>query len=675
MNLLTMKTTNNEKTLKDHLKEDLRYLQLLAEQFPNIASASTEIINLEAILNLPKGTEHFLADIHGEHEAFSHVLRNASGQIRKKVYELFGQTIRDSEKEELCALIYYPKEKLELIKDQEKDINEWYTVTINHLVQVCRFCSSKYTRSKVRKSLPRNYEYIIQELLHESTINPNKSAYISVIVESIISTGRADAFIIAICQSIQRLVIDHLHIVGDIFDRGAGPHIIMDQLCEYHNVDIQWGNHDILWMGAAVGNSACIANVIRIALRYGNLNSIEDGYGINLLPLARFAMEVYKDDPCSEFMPKLSSADQAYDEKSVKLIAQMHKAIAIIQFKLEAEIIKRRKDFNMENRNLLHQIDLTAGTVTVEGKTHPMSSCNFPTIDPKHPYKLSEEEQIVIDKIKYYFTRSEKLKKHLIFLFSHGSLYLTCNMNLLYHASIPLDENGNFKKVTIEGKEYSGKELMDEVDRRIRLSYFAKDEKEKSYAIDFMWYLWCGKDSPLFDKSKMTTFERYFIKDKDTHTEVKGHYYKFRNELSTCEMILKEFGLEGSDTHIINGHVPVKAIKGEKPSRAGGKLLVIDGGFSKAYQPSTGIAGYTLIFNSQCIQLVQHKPFKSKKEAIKDSMDIKSITVVREFTSHRIMVKETDNGKKLALQVDNLKNLLDAFRLGLIKETTKGIKK
>lgn len=654
----------------DELRKDIKYLKLLSKSFPTIASASTEIINLKAILHLPKGTEHFLADIHGEAEAFQHVLKNASGTIRTKVDEIFGQTLRDSQKKELCTLIYYPYEKLRLIKQIETNMSEWYVVTLNKLVRVLDTVASKYTRSKVRKSLPAKYEYIIQELLHESTVNRHKSEYISVIINSIISTGSADEFIAAICQAIQRLVIDHLHIVGDVFDRGDGAHLIMDTLCDYHNFDFQWGNHDILWMGAAVGNKASMANLLRIAMRYGNLTTLEDGYAINLLPLARFSMEVYDKDPCREFQPKLLSGDKTYDDKSIELLSQMQKAITVIQFKLEYEIINRRPEFEMEDRNLLHRINFDKGTITLpNGGEYPMKDMNFPTIDPNDPYKLTDDESDLVEKLMHSFMQSEKLKKHLNCLYSKGSMYLTINQNLLYHASIPLDEKGQFKKINIQGKDYSGKLFMDKVDRLVRTAYFEKnDQEQRAYALDYMWYLWCGKNSPLFDKSSMTTFERYFIEDKATHAEEKGNYFKFQNQRETCEMILKEFGLEGRDTHIINGHVPVKAAKGEKPMRADGKLIVIDGGFSRAYHSSTGIAGYTLIFNSQGIQLVQHEPFESAKSVIEKGSDIQSVSVVREFISHRMLVKDTDNGKILADQVKDLKKLLDAYRLGLIKE-------
>lgn len=648
---------------------DLRYLQLLSRSFPTIADASTEIINLEAILNLPKGTEHFLTDIHGEYEAFQHVLKNASGAVKRKVGEIFGTTLRESEKKELCTLIYYPAEKLERVKAVEKDIDDWYMITLTQLVRVCRNVSSKYTRSKVRKSLPPEFSYIIQELLHETSVEPNKQAYINVIISTIISTKRADDFIIALCNLIHRLTIDSLHIVGDIYDRGPGAHIIMDTLCNYHNFDIQWGNHDILWMGAAAGNECCMANVIRISLRYGNLFTLEDGYGINLLPLATFAMDTYADDPCTVFQPKMKFADSSYNDKTVRLISQMHKAISIIQFKLESQIINRRPEFDMKDRNLLECVDYERGIFMVNGQEYEMLDKSFPTIDPKDPYRLTEEEEELVRKIHHSFVSSEKLKKHMRCLFTHGSMYLVSNSNLLFHASVPLNEDGTLKNVKIGRKQYSGKKLLDKVDQLIRTAYFDEDgSPEKLFALDYLWYLWCGKDAPPFDKSKMATFERYFVAEKELHKEEKGHYYNLRNEESVCEMILREFGVTGEHSHIINGHVPVKIIKGENPIKANGKLLVIDGGFSKAYQPETGIAGYTLVYHSRGMQLVQHEPFTSTQKAIEEGQDIKSTTFVVELNSKRVMVKDTDKGKELETQIHDLQKLLVAYRNGFIKE-------
>lgn len=650
--------------------QELKYLKLLSKQFPNAAVTASEIINLQAILNLPKGTEHFLADIHGEYEAFLHVLKNASGTIRVKVNQLFGGKVREEEIRELCTMIYYPKESLEKLRQSGRSLTDHYLVLLNQLLLVCKRVSEKYTRSKVRKTLPEQYSYIIQELLHEDSLNPMKSAYLKGIMESIIETGQAEDFIIALSETIQKLAIDHLHVVGDIYDRGPGAHVIMDRLLTYHNVDIQWGNHDILWMGAAVGNLASMANVVRIALRYANLETLESGYGINLLPLARLAMEVYQDDPCLRFKAKVGESEQAYDDKSLYLISQMHKAISIIQFKLEAQIIARNPEYQMEGRNLLHLWNKEAGTITLaDGNTYPMLDNNLPTIDPQDPYRLTPEEEDVVNRLAHSFTHSEKLRKHVRFLYRKGSMYLAYNQNLLFHASIPLTEDREFKKVRIAGKYYSGKALMDKVDEYARLARpSASDSPEHDKAVDFMWYLWCGPDSPLFDKSAMTTFERYFIEDKSTHHEAKGNYYIYRLEKEVCERILAEFGLSGPDTHIINGHVPVKASKGENPLQAGGKLMLIDGGFSKAYQSSTGIAGYTLIFNSHGLHLVKHDPFSSTREAIEHMEDIDSVSVVQEFSSHRMLVADTDKGQLLKEQVEDLKRLLEAYSFGIIVE-------
>ena len=672
-----LSTVNYQLTINNYGKynsesivNDLRYLQLLSRSFPTIADASTEIINLEAILNLPKGTEHFLTDIHGEYEAFQHVLKNASGAVKRKVNEIFGHTLRESEKKEICTLIYYPEEKLQLIKEQETDLDDWYLITLNQLVKVCQNVSSKYTRSKVRKALPAEFSYIIQELLHESSIEPNKHAYINVIISTIISTKRADDFIVAMCNLIQRLTIDSLHIVGDIYDRGPGAHIIMDTLCDYHNFDIQWGNHDILWMGAASGNDACIANVIRMSMRYANLATLEDGYGINLLPLATFAMDTYADDPCTIFAPKMNFADAEYNEKTLRLITQMHKAITVIQLKLEAEIISRRPEFGMENRRLLHLVDFERGVFVYEGKEYPLRDVNFPTIDPADPYRLSDEERELMHRIHSSFMNSEKMKKHMRCLFTYGGMYLVCNSNLLYHASVPLNADGSFKHVRIGQKEYWGRKLLKKTDQLIRTAYFDEDgSDEKQFALDYVWYMWCGPDAPSFDKDKMATFERYFVADKTLHKETKGHYYALRNEAEVCDRILEEFGVKpGPHSHIINGHVPVKTIKGEKPIKADGKLLVIDGGFSKAYQPETGIAGYTLVYHSHGLQLVQHEPFQSRQKAIEEGQDIKSTTLVVEFNSQRMMVKDTDKGSELVTQIQDLMKLLVAYRTGLIKE-------
>lgn len=656
----------------DEVRADLRYLQLLSRSFPTIAEASTEIINLEAILNLPKGTEHFLTDIHGEYEAFQHVLKNGSGTVKRKVNEIFSNTLRQNEKKELCTLIYYPEQKLELVKNTETKIEEWYIITLAQLVKVCQNVSSKYTRSKVRKSLPKKFSYIIQELLHETSMQPNKQAYVDMVLRTIISTDRADEFIITLCKLIQRLTIDSLHVVGDVYDRGPGAHIIMDILCNYHNFDIQWGNHDILWMGAAAGNDCCMANVIRISLRYGNLTTLEDGYGINLLPLATFAMDTYKDDPCTVFMPKTKFADTAFSEKTIRLISQMHKAISIIQFKLEAQIINRRPEFEMKGRNLLEKVDYERGVFVLDGVEYDMLDKSFPTVDPKDPYKLTEEEEELVKKIHHSFVSSEKLKKHMRCLFTYGGMYLVTNSNLLFHASIPLNEDGTLKKVTINGKKKAGRALLDEVDRLVRVAYYGgESHEEKLYAMDYIWYLWCGKDAPPFDKDKMATFERYFMAEKELHKEAKGHYYDLRTDEKICDMLFEEFGVEGDHRHIINGHVPVKVNKGEDPIKANGKMLVIDGGFSKAYQPETGIAGYTLVYHSRGMQLVQHEPFISAQKAIEEGIDIKSNEFLVDLNEKRMMVKDTDKGRELQTQVYDLKKLLVAYRNGLIKEKSK----
>ena len=654
---------------QEMIQKDLRYLELLSHNFPTIAAASTEIINLEAILNLPKGTEHFLADLHGEYEAFQHVLRNASGAIKRKVNEIFGNTLREAEKKELCTLIYYPEQKLQLVKECENDLVDWYVITLNQLVKVCQNVSSKYTRSKVRKALPEEFSYIIQELLHESSMEPNKQAYINVIISTIIDTHRADDFIVAMCNLIQQLTIDSLHVLGDVFDRGPGPHIIMDTLLKYHNFDIQWGNHDILWMGAASGNNCCIANVIRLAMRYGNLSALEDGYGINLLPLATFAMETYAHDACSCFTPKIDKNSTSYNDKTIRLIAQMHKAISIIQFKLEAQTIQKRPEFKMEDRLLLHHINFEKGTITINGQEYMLQDTHFPTIDPKDPYKMTEEEKDIVQKLHFSFTHSEKLHKHMQCLFRYGCMYTVCNSNLLFHASMPLNEDGTLKEVDIMGRKYKGKSLLNRVGQLIRTAYFGDAEnEEKDFACDYIWYLWCGKDSPAFDKSKMATFERYFLKEKETHTEIKGYYYMLRDREDICDMILDEFEVKGEHRHIINGHVPVKAVKGEKPIKANGKLMVIDGGFSKAYQPETGIAGYTLVYHSRGFQLVQHEPFTSTQKAIEEGQDIKSTTQIVELSTQRMMVKDTDKGRELRVQIEDLKKLLVAYRTGVIKE-------
>ena len=653
---------------KYEIERDLRYLTLLAQSFPTVAEASTEIINLQAILNLPKGTEHFLADLHGEYEAFQHVLKNASGNIKRKVNDIFGTTLRESEKRELCTLIYYPEQKLELVKETETDLNDWYHITIHQLVSICRDVSSKYTRSKVRKSLPTDFQYIIQELLHERVDDSNKAAYVNVIIETIISTGRADDFVVAICNVIQRLAIDQLHILGDIYDRGPGAHVIMDTMERYHSWDIQWGNHDMLWMGAAAGNVACICNVIRLSLRYANLTTLEDGYGINLVPLATFAMETYGETECKEFVPKNSGESSKLDEKAMRLTALMHKAIAVIQFKIESQLFEKHPHWQMQNRVLLRNINYTKGTITLDGQEYPLTSNEFPTINPANPLELTDEEKMLTKRLRHSFKVSEKLQRHVRLLLQHGCMYAIYNNNLLFHASIPLNEDGSLKKVEVTpGQTLSGRKLLHNIGMLVRTAYQKDAEpEEREYAIDYFLYLWCGPNSPLFDKSKMATFERYFIADKATHKEKKGNYFTLRDNENVVDSILDAFGVTGDNRHIINGHVPVHVANGENPIKANGKLMVIDGGFSEAYHKETGIAGYTLVYHSRGFQLVQHEPFNNAMEAIRTGSDIKSTTQIIEMSSHRMLVADTDKGVELNKQVADLEELLYAYRHGII---------
>ncbi|MBC2459107.1 MULTISPECIES: fructose-1,6-bisphosphatase [Clostridium] len=654
----------------DEISDNLRYLELLSKQYPTINEASTEIINLQAILNLPKGTEHFLTDIHGEYEPFIHVLKNASGVIKRKIEDLFGNSLMQSEKKSLATLIYYPEQKLEIVLKQEENIDDWYKINLYRLIEICRYVSSKYTRSKVRKALPKDFTYIIEELLHEQPKGIDKYEYYEQIIRTIIDTDRSKEFIVALSKLIQRLVIDRLHILGDIFDRGPGADIIMDTLVEYHSVDIQWGNHDILWMGAACGSDVCIANVIKNSLKYANLDTLENGYGINLLPLATFSMDFYKDHPCNIFLPKMD-CDKKYSINEINLIAQMHKAIAIILFKLEGQVILRHPEFNMNHRLLLNKINYAEGTISLNGKTYKLKDSFFPTIDPKNPYELTHDEKELIDKLKTSFVNSDKYNKHVRFLYSNGSLYLKFNSNLLYHGFIPLNEDGSFKKVKIADKEYKGKELLDKLDMLAREAYFSKDKDDSDNKEDIMWYLWCGASSPLFGKDRMTIFEQYFIEEKETHYEKKDPYFSLRDNEDICKKILKEFGLSSPESHIINGHMPVEEKNGESPIKANGTLLVIDGGFSKAYQPKTGLAGYTLIYNSFGLQLVSHQPFESTEAAIKEETDILSTTLLLEQVVNRKRVEDTDVGVTLKQQIDDLKMLLNAYRKGLIKQQNK----
>lgn len=642
-------------------------LKSLARQYPSIAAASTEIINLQSILNLPKGTEHFLTDIHGEFEQFQHVLKNGSGSVRRKIEEEFGNAISSKDKKSLATLIYYPEEKLEIVSKEEDNLEDWYKITLHRLVKLVQGVSSKYSRSKVRKLLPKDFAYVIEELITEKKEIQDKEAYYNEIIHTIIRIGRAPQFIIALCHLIQTLVIDHLHIVGDIFDRGPGPHVIMDTLLGYHSVDIQWGNHDISWMGAASGHMACIANVLRMAASYGTLGSIEDGYGINLLPLAKFALDTYGDDDCVVFNVKYGNNNE-YDPHDLELDKKMQKAIAIMQFKLEGQVIKRHPEFLMDDRLLLDKIDYERGTILIEGKEYPLKDTSFPTIDPTDPYRLSEEEQQVMDRLQSAFVQCEKLQRHVAFLYSKGGMYKVFNGNLLYHGCVPMNDDGSFAKVKVLDKEYSGKALYDVLELHARRGFYAKDPKDRQIGQDILWYIWEGPGSPVFGKNRMTTFERYFVEDKSTHKEIKNSYYRLYENTDIINSIIREFGLDEETAHIINGHVPVEQIHGESPIKCGGKLLVIDGGFSRAYHEKTGIAGYTLVCNSRGMWLAAHETFESAEVAIRNETDIVSDSIVVENFRHRMMVADTDAGKEIKETIYYLEELLEAYREGAIKE-------
>lgn len=644
---------------------EARYLERLSQLYPTIAKASTEIINLQAILNLPKGTEHFLTDIHGEHEAFSHVLKNGSGSVRRKIDDVFGNTMSSRDKQSLATLIYYPKEKMDRIKQEEDNMEDWYKITLYRLIEVCKRTASKYTRSKVRKALPPDFAYVIEELITEKSEITDKESYYNSIVTTIIRIGRAEKFIVALSELIQRLTVDHLHIVGDIYDRGPGPHIIMEKLIKYHSVDIQWGNHDVLWMGAAAGQRGCIANVIRICARYGNLDILEDGYGINLLPLATFAMNTYGDDPCTCFRLK---GEPEYSEGEMLLDVKMHKAISIIQFKVEGQIIRKNPGFKLNSRNLLHHINFETGMIEIDGKEYQMLDMNFPTIDPKKPYTLTREEEDIMERLQKAFIHCEKLQRHMRFLLNKGGLYKVYNNNLLYHGCVPLTENGELKSVRVYGHSYKGKGLYEAMESYVRKGFYALDPREKERGRDLMWYIWLGEGSPLFGKDKMATFERYFLAEKETHREKKNPYYSMLENEEVIDKILAEFGLPAEGTHIINGHVPVKSKNGENPIKCGGKVMVIDGGFSKAYQKETGIAGYTLIYNSYGLILVAHEPFESTEAAIEKESDIHSDSIIVKRVVQRKLVGDTDIGRELKEQIADLEMLLEAYRSGRITE-------
>ena len=649
-------------------KLNLKFLQSLATQYPSVAKACTEIINLQAILNLPKETEHFVSDVHGEYEQFLHILKTGSGAIRNKIEDVFGNTLCARDKKSLAALIYYPEQKVERMRLElsEEDFQDWYKVSLHRLIAVCKESSAKYTRSKLRKSLPADFSYILEELLSENNRVVEKEEYYNEIFDTIIRLNRAKEFIVAIAGVIQKLVVTRLHVIGDIFDRGPGPHIIMDHLMEHSNVDFQWGNHDVVWMGAAVGQRACIATVLRNSIRYGNLDILEDGYGINMLPLATFAMEVYKDDPCTAFEMKGTSNYNALEKE---LGQKMHKAIAIIQFKLEGQLLRRHKEFHMEDRCLLHRINPEKGTVTLaDGKEYPMLDTEFPTIDWKHPYELTPGELDVMERLETAFRNCEKLQNHMRLLLDKGGLYKIYNGNLLFHGCIPLNEDGSLKEIQIYGKTYKGRELYDVLEAYVRRAFYAVDREEQRKGRDILWFIWASPSSPLFGKDKMTTFERYFIADKETHKETKGAYYHLLENEKVVDGMIREFGLDPETGHIINGHVPVHQGDGESPVKCNGKVIVIDGGFCKAYQKVTGIAGYTLIYNSYGLVLTAHEPFTSKEQAISKESDIVSNRVSVHYTSKRRLVGDTDTGRALKERIGELRQLLDAYRKGIIKE-------
>lgn len=685
---------------------DEKYLHLLSEKFPNAQAVVTELVNLRAILSLPKGTEHFVSDLHGASMAFIHMIKNASGVVRKKVDEIYGESIAEEEKRALCALIYYPDERIELIRKYYEDptpaasvkgrvsdggyidlftlnsqisnlptLEEWYRRRLHQVVEVARAVTVKYSRSKVRRLLPQDYAYIISELLHESNLEQkDRQTYYNAIIDAIIETGCAEQLIIAISYLIHGLTIDTLHIVGDIFDRGSGAAKILDVLSTVRDYDIQWGNHDIEWMGAMAGNFALLATVLRVSIRYANIETLEEGYGINLLPLANFAMTVYGDDPCSIWQTKDFDNNPRLT-RSAQLMAKMHKAISIIQFKLEGQTVRRHPEWKMDHRALLDKIDFSNGTITIDGVTYPILDTNLPTVDPKDPYALNQYEQDLMNQLWRSFRKSEKMQRHLRLLYEHGSLYLVRNGFLLYHAAIPLNADGSFTEADVCGKKVSGKALMDRTDEVIRQAYYGEG-KAKQNALDYMLYLWEGEFSPLYNKDKMTTFERYFIDKKsavshqhtDPHEEKKGAYFTLSDDELVCRNILKEFGLDPDMGRIINGHVPVRTIKGETPIRANGKRFVIDGGFSKPYQEKTGIAGYTLIYNSHGIQLVEHESFESREQAILSGSDIHSRTLLQDFSGKRIHIQDTDKGKELLEQIHYLEQLLACYRNGSMRE-------
>lgn len=646
---------------------DLKFLNLLAKDYPNIRAASAEIVNLRAILALPKGTEYFLSDLHGEHEAFIHMLKSASGTIKDKIDEHYGAVLSESDREGLASLIYNAEAELARRRKSEKNFDDWCATAIYRLITICRSVSTKYTRSRVRQRLPKYAGYSMDELLHADD-EVNRAHYYSEIIRSVVEIGMAEEYIIELTEAISRLAVDHLHIIGDIFDRGAHPDSIMDYLENYHAVDFQWGNHDIVWMGAATGNWACITNILRMNISYNNFDMLEVGYGINLRPLATFAAKVYADDPCEKFKPHILETNK-YDKVDEDLAAKMHKAIAVCQFKVEGQRILAHPEYHLEHRLLLDKIDFDACTVEIEGKVWPMRECNLPTVDPADPYKLTDEEEDLLNALEASVLNSEKLQRHIKFLYSHGALYLKTNGNLLYHGCIPMTEDGEFEEVELNGAKLKGKALMDYLDDQVRKAYFnPSDSEEIGRSGDLMWYLWLGGNSPLFGKAKMTTFERLFIADKESHKEHTRPYYKLIKTREACEKILVEFGLDPRRSKILNGHVPVKIKDGESPIKGGGLLYVIDGGISKAYQKQTGIAGYTFLFNSRFMALAEHHAYSPLKEDGTQEFFAPSWQIV-ETLPERMLIIDTDQGAELVQRVDDLKSLIEAYRNGVLKET------
>lgn len=644
---------------------DMRYLELLSRLFPSADKASAEIINLSAILNLPKGTEFFASDIHGEYEAFSHTLRNGSGSIRLKIDDVFGDSLSENEKRSLATLIYYPREKMELVLSQVDDAEAWYAVTLQRLVAVCKRAAQKYTRSRVRKALPKDFAYIIEELMTENRHGVDKQAYYAAIVDAVIRTDRGGALVEALCLLIQRLAIERLHIVGDIYDRGPYPHIIMDALMEHHSLDIQWGNHDIVWMGASLGQRGCIAHVVRNCARYGNLSILEDAYGINVLPLASFALEAYKDDPCVAFGLK---GNPDLPPQELEMNVKIQKAMAVIQFKVEAQLIDENPGFGLEDRKLLDKIDYERGTVMLDGIEYELTDTVFPTVDPADPYRLTPEEEDVMQRLEQAFTGCEKLQRHMRFFLDAGSLYKICNGNLLFHACVPLNADGSLMETEVFGETYKGRALYDVMERYVRAAFDDADPELAKRGRDLLWYMWLGEGSPLFAKSKMATFELYLIAEKEARKEVKNPFYSYLDDERVMGGIFEDFGMDPETSRIVCGHVPVKVKDGEDPVKCGGRVLTIDGGFSKAYQPTTGIAGYTLISNSYGFVLAAHEPLESMRAAVVNELDIHSSRKVVELVDKRTLVADTDNGAVLKQQISDLEELLEAYRNGIVAE-------